>query len=100
LEVFIADWLPPAEESEDAVIEAVAVTDGKQSADERADADGNPKWACSAEEVPCEREKQNESSEQEATSEPNTLLQSVWLSPVVHSVECTARLELLVLQNR
>ena len=100
LEVFIADGLPPAKEGEDAVIKSVAIADGKQSADERAAADGDPKWAGSAEEVSCEREKENDAAEQEATSEPNALLQSVWLVPVVHNVECTARLELLVVQNR
>src|ERR1035437_6195097 len=50
---------PPAKERKDAVIKAVAITDGKQTTDERAEADRNPEWAGSVEEMPGKGEKEN-----------------------------------------
>lgn len=86
-EGFIVGTLPPAKEGEDAVVKAVAVADGKQTTNERANADGNPEWAGSAEKIPSKGEKDNGTAEQEAAAESNPLLKPVWRWSVVHDVD-------------
>ena len=79
---------PPAEDPNDSVVKAVAVTDSKQSAKERAEGDCYPERAGNAEpKIFREGEGNDDSAEQKSAAKTNALFKSVGLS-VVHDVEC------------